>query len=278
MIMLLHRHSFNAIFVILLLVSLPALGQAQFPGDEDSTALVDTSVTEDTLIDDDEYDDEPTETTTIWFSRKDLLSNGGGPDSISLRGIPDSSLTRLKKDDDFWYVDYPFDKSKKKKANDLKSKTPLTRTPVFQTILWLVIIGGFAAFVIIYLANSNVGLFRKRNSHIASPDEMEVETENIFEINYQREIDKAVSKANYRLAVRLMFLRLLKELSEKKLIQYKPDRTNFDYLMQLSTTKHYNEFFRLTRHYEYTWYGQFDIDPEKYILLRKDFENFGKHA
>ena len=69
---------------------------------------------------------------------------------------------------------------------------PFTDSTAFQTILWLVIIGGFAAFVIIYLANSNVGLFRKRNKPIAGDEEVEVETDNIFEINYQREIDKAV--------------------------------------------------------------------------------------
>ena len=62
------------------------------------------------------------------------------------------------------------------------------------------------------------------------------ETENIFEINFQQEIDKAVQAGNYRLAVRLLFLRLLKNLAEKNIIQYQQDRTNFDYLMQLGNS------------------------------------------
>ena len=57
-----------------------------------------------------------------------------------------------------------------------------------------------------------------------------------------------------------MYLRLLKKMSEQKIIQYTQDRTNFDYLLQLHSTQYYNEFFRLTRNYEFTWYGQFEVD------------------
>jgi hypothetical protein len=71
-----------------------------------------------------------------------------------------------------------------------------------------------------------------------------------------------------------MFLRLLKSLADKNIIQYKPDRTDFDYLMQLHSTGYYDDFFRLTRNYEYSWYGQFDIDHERFSVMRKDFDNF----
>ena len=101
-----------------------------------------------------------------------------------------------------------------------------------------------------------------------------METDDIFAINYQKEIDKAVGMSNYRLAVRLMFLRLLRNLSDKKIIQYKQDSTNFDYMMQLRSTTIYPDFFRITRNYEYSWYGQFDIDKEKYSIIKKEFENF----
>ncbi len=97
---------------------------------------------------------------------------------------------------------------------------------------------------------------------------MDMETNDIFAINYQKEIDKAVGMNNYRLAVRLMFLRLLRNLSDKNIIQYKQDSTNFDYMMQLRSTGMYPDFFRLTRNYEYSWYGQFDIDKEKYSSLK----------
>jgi hypothetical protein len=63
-------------------------------------------------------------------------------------------------------------------------------------------------------------------------------------------------------------------MSEKNIIQYKQDKTNFDYLLQLQPTNYYSSFFQLTRNYEYSWYGLFDISDEAYQLIKKDFEQF----
>ena len=139
--------------------------------------------------------------------------------------------------------------------------------------MWFIIIGGFAVALMLYLSDSNVGLFRKKVS-VFQDEKHEEETENIFEINYKVRIDKAVKAGNYRLAVRLMFLQMLKTMAGKKLIQYKQDHTNFDYLLQLRNTTHYNDFFRITRDYEYTWYGNFPVNEKEWDLIKTDFEKF----
>lgn len=199
-----------------------------------------------------------------YFLRKEFT--GGFPDSLRLRKLPDSVMKQLRSDDAFWYADEVFKKKQQKQGEGFTSH------PVFQTLLWVAIIAGFVIFLIMYLSNSNVRLFRK-NSNIGG-EEDNVDTNDIFAINYQREIDKAVGMSNYRLAVRLMFLRLLKNLSDKNIIQYKQDSTNFDYLLQLQPTVMYPDFFKLTRNYEYSWYGQFDIDKEKFALIKTDFDRF----
>lgn len=240
--------------------------------DRITDTLIEPPTAAEEITEEEEYEDEPAESNTIYFLQKKFQANGGGPDSLQLRKLPDSLIKKFQKDDAFWYVNYVFEEEKK-----IKEKKPLTETPLFQTILWLIIIGGFVTFVIMYLANNNVSLFRKANKVIGADRESDIETENIFEINYQNEIDKAVNNSNYRLAVRLMFLRALKNLSDKKVIEYKQDRTNFDYLLQLHSTKYYDDFFKLTRSYEYSWYGQFDIDSGKFPLIKNDFENFDRN-
>jgi hypothetical protein len=182
----------------------------------------------------------------------------------------------LKKDGDFWYADAELKKKeeKKKKSND--KYVPISERSWFQFLLWLIIIGGFAGAIMWYLVDSNVGFFRKKDTKTGSDTGTDEIPEDIFAINYQREIDKAAGKGNYRLAVRLMYLRLLKEMSDKNIIQYKQDRTNFDYLMQLSVTRYYDLFFRLTRHYEYSWYGHFDVEETKYRIIAAEFSRFEK--
>jgi hypothetical protein len=199
-----------------------------------------------------------------YFLRKEFT--GGFSDTLKLRKLPDSLVQHLREDDAFWYANEAFKKRRQQDGNGFTSH------PVFQTLLWIAIIAGFVIFLMLYLSNSNVGLFRKSNKIIVEDDS--VNTDDIFAINYQKEIDKAVSMSNYRLAVRLMFLRVLKKLSDNNVIQYQQDRTNFDYLLQLRPTTMYPDFFKLTRNYEYSWYGQFEIDKEKFALIKVDFDKF----
>jgi hypothetical protein len=213
------------------------------------------------------YGDEQTdeiEDNAEYFLRKEFT--GGFPDSLTLRQTPDSVLRRIREDDAFWYANEAFKKRRQQDGNGFTSH------PVFQTLLWIAIIGGFAIFLLLYLSNSNASLFRKSKTLLVDDDSLE--TEDIFAINYFKEIDKATTMGNYRLAVRLMFLRLLKKLSDNQVIQYRQDSTNFDYLLQLQPTPMYADFFKLTRNYEYSWYGQFDIDKEKFALIKTDFDKF----
>lgn len=204
---------------------------------------------------------------TEYFLRKEFTGNF--TDSFKLQKLPDSFIKRLQNDDAFWYANEVFRKREPKKPT-----RSFIDTSFFQTLLWFIIIGGFATFLIMYLYNSNAGLFRK--SQALDVEEYEFETNDIFAINYQKEIDKAISTGDYRLAVRLMFLRLLKNLSERNIIQYKQDNTNFDYLLQLQSTGMYPDFFRITRNYEYSWYGQFEIDKDKFDMIKKDFDHFDR--
>jgi len=200
-----------------------------------------------------------------YFLRKEFT--GGISDTLKFRRLPDTTIKALREDKAFWYANETFKKKEKK-----KERVSFTTHPFFQTILWLIIIGGFVTFLILYLYNSNAALFRKSGS--IADEEMEAEASDIFTINYQKEIDKAVGMNNYRLAVRLMFLRLLRNLSDKNIIQYKQDSTNWDYMMQLHSTGMSPGFSRLARNYEYSWYGQFEIDKEKYSIIKNEFENF----
>jgi hypothetical protein len=189
-------------------------------------------------------------------------------DTIELRHVPGYVMDSLKNDDAFWYANTRFKKR-------IEKENTGSGTPQWvKTLTWIFIIGAFFAALIWYLSTSSILIFAKRQKHIEN-NKGQIETpEDIFSINYQREIDRAVQAEDYRLATRLMFLRLLRDLSNRNLIQYRQGRTNLEYLGQLFSTVYYNDFFRLTRNYEYAWYGKFDVSRDAFKTIRGDFENF----
>jgi hypothetical protein len=194
-------------------------------------------------------------------------------DSFQLRRVDSAAIQAYLADEQFWYANYSFAKPEPVKQKEYRRS--LVDHPGFETIMWIVVIAGFITFLFIFLTNNNVKLFR--SSATIRDAETDANFDDIFSVNYQLEIGKAVASGKMNFAVRLLYLRLLSKLAERNIIEYKQDRTNMDYLTQLHKSRYYRDYFRLTRHYEYAWYGQFPVDREKFELIRNEFENFERN-
>jgi len=99
---------------------------------------------------------------------------------------------------------------------------------------------------------------------------------NIHEITFDDEIEKAISQRNYKLGVRLLYLRSLKQLSDAGLIQWKIEKTNSAYLNEISNNDQRSSFSVLTRQFEYIWYGDFPVDGPSFQNLNTLFTDFKK--
>jgi preprotein translocase subunit SecG len=102
------------------------------------------------------------------------------------------------------------------------------------------------------LAPSN----KKIKSQAAIPITLENIEERIHESDLDRYLREALEKENYPMAVRLYYLAIIKELSLKKWIKWKKDKTNRDYIRELSTTDWYSNFRNVTAMFEKVWYGK----------------------
>lgn len=100
--------------------------------------------------------------------------------------------------------------------------------------------------------------------------------ENIHEINFDQTIENAIAAKNYRLAVRLLYLRSLKQLSDRNLINWKLDKTNSAYLNELVDAEQKRRFSVLTRQFEYVWYGDFPLDGQSFQDINIVFQEFKK--
>ena len=86
-------------------------------------------------------------------------------------------------------------------------------------------------------------------------------------------IAEAVKQKDYRLAIRYYYLLAIKELSENNIIEWQQQKTNEDYIKEIKTTILQNQFGKITRIYDYVWYGEFEVDALKFENLKLDFIN-----
>ena len=198
----------------------------------------------------------------------------GTPSPVALRTVPKRLVDSLKEAEAFWYANAAPLKQKEKQAS--ATGASLFQKRWFRNLLWVLILGSFLGVLFWYLVSSNLFIFRKKVAPLSREAEVEESGDDLFSIDYEKGLSEATARGQYRLAVRLWYLQTLKILAEKDLIHYRHGTTNQDYVAQLNRHGAFRDFFRLTRHFEYTWYGQFSLSAEAYERIKADFLQFQK--
>lgn len=201
--------------------------------------------------------------------------------AVQVRQFSDEAINTYSQSEDFKYIDPQtkqdlslWDLFLAWVLNMLASE--VGRSPLLLVILKYLILGLIAAgviFLVLKAIGIDVGMFLRKGAKKTSLPYVE-SLENIHEINFDDELDEAVSNRNYRLAVRLLYLKCLKQLSDKGLIQWQIDKTNKAYYYELAQKPQRDAFGSLTRRFEYVWYGNFHIDEQAYNDIDQLFSKF----
>jgi hypothetical protein len=201
-------------------------------------------------------------------------------DSIEINPIayPRKSLqdtiAKLKQEDAYWYaegVDLVKPLESNKDGGFWYWLARLFNSSAMRIIAWVVVIGIVLTLVVLFLKNNGIGLFTAAARKIYHKEE-ETISDNIFEIDFEKNISQSIYNQNYKLATRLLFLRLLKTMTEKEVLSYSLDKTNFDYLMALHGKKIFADFASAVRNYEYVWYGNFAINAVQFEAIKTNFD------
>jgi hypothetical protein len=140
-----------------------------------------------------------------------------------------------------------------------------------QVLSYAVIIAIVVLLIYIVLKNTTFSQkLKNRNIDTKAAGE---EIDNIEEFETLGPLQQALADGNYRLAVRLYYLELLKNLHVKGLIRWQKDKTNRDYLNELFQTEfHYNEIRRLTLSYEEVYYGEHELPVQTLQQIITNFQ------
>ena len=112
--------------------------------------------------------------------------------------------------------------------------------------------------------------FAKKNTKLEIPVEDVVE--NIHEVDFPETIAKYERQRDYRSAVRYHFLWILKQLTDKKIIEWNPEKTNKDYIAEIQKADIKQGFKEIALIFDYVWYGEFKIDELKYRELEYKYK------
>lgn len=199
---------------------------------------------------------------------------------INIRTFPEAQLNKYKASSDFQYVrNKPevltwWDRLKQwilQKIVDAihySTETNLGRALLILLVIAFII---YAAYKMI--GADKTGLWAKKSAGLHLPD---LTNEDIHSIDFDELINEAVSKNSYRLAIRLWYLKTLRNLSGKDFINWKPGKTNYEYVAELAPTQYEASFKSLTRNFEYTWYGETAVTMDEYEALKEQFISFNQ--
>ncbi|MDX2301482.1 MAG: hypothetical protein NW226_01725 [Microscillaceae bacterium] len=129
------------------------------------------------------------------------------------------------------------------------------------------------AFLVIWIVSSNTQVkiktkdFKVDFLENAQVTEISIET-------LREHLEAELKSGNYRVALRIYYLLIIKTLHDKGLILWKKEKTNRQYILELKGQPHDVDFAYLTRTYEMIWYGDKFFEPTYMQESCHSFEKF----
>lgn len=92
---------------------------------------------------------------------------------------------------------------------------------------------------------------------------MELE-QDVHELDLEVLLKEALEKGNYRLALRIQFLMIIKALSLQGKITWAKEKTNWEYHLELKEKLIADRFREIVIEFESFWYGEHELNEQSY--------------
>lgn len=140
--------------------------------------------------------------------------------------------------------------------------------------LLLILLAGIVAYLIYQLFLKTQ--LNEKGKEVEPLDIEELEPSQIPKSELEIRLEKALAKEDYRLAIRIYFIFIIKDLSEKNWIRWEKRKTNLSYLMEMRSRENYPQFEKCVSMFEFSWYGNYTVDKTTYHSIEPTFKNFLK--
>lgn len=134
-------------------------------------------------------------------------------------------------------------------------------TPVMIVLFLIAVI---AVFLFWYKKRPELFMRTRKTA----PIPYDIEEENIHGIDFDKEIETALDRADYRLAIRFLYLQTLRFLSDSNLIDWQIHKTPTEYVYEMKNRTMKQPFRELTNHFLQIRYGNYNASAERFDTMR----------
>lgn len=159
-------------------------------------------------------------------------------------------------------------------AEDTRSGPSPTQLVVARILLFIL-----AAVLIAVLLWSLMGYRSGPDNPTLEQDrtvaiDIEQVEKDIHNSDLEKYLLQAQEQGQYNLAIRLYYLAVLRSLSQRQYIRWKPDKTNREYLREMRVSDDYADFRELTLAFERIWYADRKLSQAAFEQLAPSFRRF----
>lgn len=155
-------------------------------------------------------------------------------------------------------------------------------TQTGRTSFWTVVVI-LSILIIVFIAYRYIG---KTSGIWSKSDKSDLEfasiqDENIHEINFEEKIAKALASNNYRLAIRLRYLYILKIMDDREAIKWQAGKTNHDYIQEIRSymdEQGFSLFKQISIAFDFAWYGEHNATLEDYNDVKGLFDQLKNNS
>lgn len=153
---------------------------------------------------------------------------------------------------------------------------PRVNTPKVGGSFWKVLLFILIAALVILILYFIFKNADPPNKKVIVDVEDDWNPEVITKTELELRLEAAMSREDYRECVRIYFTFILKELIRKSWINWKREKTNHHYVIEMSGKPNQLVFMECVRIYDLVWYGEYEIDEEIFEMLRPTLQDYYK--
>ncbi|RRD57666.1 DUF4129 domain-containing protein [Tannerella forsythia] len=123
------------------------------------------------------------------------------------------------------------------------------------------------ALVVYFIWKKHPSLFTREKKMPGLP--YDVEEENIYGVDFEKELSAALASNDFRSAIRIMYLQTLRFLADKEWIDWRIFKTPTEYIYELKPALLRPAFRDFTNRFLQVRYGNYQATPELFDAMRE---------